>query len=55
MVCFVNDNTVQMDEPHKNDIIDLNMEEYGLDEWQCQRVAGGSIIEYPPIFSPTGE
>lgn len=55
MVCFANETAAIQDKSDKNDIIDLNMDDYGQNEWRCRRIAGGSVIEHPPIFSPTGE
>lgn len=55
MVCLADDTNEITDKENKNDIIDLMMEDYGRNEWHCQRIAGGSVIEHSPIFSPTGE
>lgn len=55
MVCFVNETAELANNLDRNDVIDLNMDDYGRNEWRCQRIAGGSVIEHPPIFSPSGE
>lgn len=60
MVCFVND-SFSKDEAkmltNKADesIDDLTIDENALLHLKLQRVAGGSVIEYPPTFSPHGE
>lgn len=60
MVCFVNDSFSKDD--HKmtankaNETIDdLTIDENAFLHLKLQRVAGGSVIEYPPTYSPYGE
>lgn len=60
MVCYVNDSLckdeVKMTTNKANEIIDdLTTDENAFLHLQLQRIAGGSAIEYPPIFSPHGE
>lgn len=59
MVCFVSD-SFSKEENQKstmkdNTINDLTMDDTDFLDLKLQRVAGGSVIEYPPIFSPNGE
>lgn len=59
MVCFVNDSCSK--EEHSmatnkdNSVNDLTLDDTDFLDLKLQRVAGGSVIEYPPIFSPNGE
>lgn len=59
MVCFVNDSYSKDGNSmadHKDDSVnDLTIDEADFLDLKLQRVAGGSIIEHPPIFSPYGE
>lgn len=60
MVCFVNDSfskdDIKMTTNKANETIDdLTIDEDALLHLKLQRVAGGSVIEYPPTFSPNGE
>lgn len=60
MVCFVNDSfpkdDIKMTTNKANDTIDdLTIDENAFLHLKLQRVAGGSVIEYPPTFSPSGE
>lgn len=60
MVCFVNESFSKDDHKmttHKpNETIDdLTIDEDDFLHLKLQRVAGGSVIEYPPIYSPHGE
>lgn len=59
MVCFVNDacgrnadNAIMIRDDEVND---LTTDYNDLLNLKVQKVAGGSIIKYPPIFSPCGE
>lgn len=61
MVCFVNDNfskdDAKMMTTQKLDdtIDDLTIDENAFLHLKLQRIAGGSVIEYQPIYSPHGE
>lgn len=59
MVCFVSDSCSKeensMAANKDNSINDLTMDDMDFLDLKIQRVAGGSVIEYPPIFSPIGE
>lgn len=60
MVCFVNDSFskdgAKMTTNKANETIDdLTIDENAFLHRKLQRVAGGSVIEYPPTFSPNGE
>lgn len=59
MVCFVND-SFSKEETSKmaykdNEVNDLTTDENDFLNLKLQRVSGGSVINYPPIFSPSGE
>lgn len=54
MVCFVSAATANPVEDKMTDkVIDMTKDDD--DELTLQRLAGGSVIEYPPVFSPKGE
>lgn len=60
MVCFVNESNYPkegnaMATNHNNAINDLTVDDADFLDLKLQRVAGGSIIEVPPVFSPNGE
>lgn len=59
MVCFVNDYcSNDKDKKMKDQVIsvnDLTIEQQDFNDLKLQRIAGGSIIEYAPVFSPNGE
>lgn len=60
MVCFVSDSFSKADHKmttNKNieTIDDLTIDENAFLHLKLQRVAGGSVIEYPPTYSPYGE
>lgn len=60
MVCFVNENSYSKEENamatnQNNPINDLTVDDADFLDLKLQRVAGGSIIEISPIFSPNGE
>lgn len=54
MVCIILDSPKREDEDSDTEAsTKLNM---GDDELRVQRIAGGNVVEYPPIFStPSGE
>lgn len=57
MVCFVNGNVNSRDEmmsEKSEPTAELILDDDG-DDLTFQRIAGGSVIEYPPVFSPAGE
>lgn len=54
MVCFVNEvNTNSVADKMTDKVIDMTNDED--EDLILQRIAGGSAIEYPPVFSPNGE
>lgn len=53
MVCFVNVATNPAENKMTERVIDMTRDDDG--ELTLQRIAGGSVIEYPPVFSPNGE
>lgn len=60
MVCFVNDSFSKDDNKMTTNKADITIDDLTIDEnaflhLKLQRVAGGSVIEYPPTFSPNGE
>lgn len=62
MVCFVNDSfskdvaRMTTNKSAANDTIDdLTIDENAFLHLKLQRIAGGSVIEYQPTFSPLGE
>lgn len=60
MVCFVNDSFSKEDSKMTvykvdDDIDDLTIDENAFLHLKLQRIAGGSVIEFPPTFSPHGE
>lgn len=55
MVCFVSDSLKPEDNNSIEKIIDITMDSHDNEDLTVQRIAGGSVIEYPPIFSPNGE
>ncbi|XP_031624324.1 WD repeat-containing protein 75 [Contarinia nasturtii] len=60
MVCFVNDSFSKEDTKmttNKPDdtIDDLTIDENAFLHLKLQRIAGGSVIEFPPTFSPHGD
>lgn len=59
MVCFVNDSFSKEKQSKMadkdNEINDLTTDENDYLNLKLQRVSGGSIINFPPIFSPSGE
>lgn len=59
MVCFVNDSSgTDADNAiaiRDDEVNDLTTDYNDLLNLKVQKVAGGSIIKYPPIFSPCGE
>lgn len=60
MVCFVNENSYSKEENamatnQDNAVNDLTVDDADFLDLKLQRVAGGSVIEVPPIFSPNGE
>lgn len=59
MVCFVNDSfpkdDTKMTTNNVHLVDDLTIDENAFLNLQLQRVAGGSVIEYRPTFSPHGE
>lgn len=59
MVCFVNDSfskdDAKMTNKPNDTVDDLTIDENAFLHLKLQRVAGGSVIEYPPTFSPYGE
>lgn len=55
MVCFVSEtNTNPAEEKMTDKVIDMTNDDDD-EELTLQRLAGGSVIEYPPVFSPNGE
>lgn len=60
MVCFVNDSfskdDAKMTTIKANDTIDdLTIDENAFLHLKLERIAGGSVIEFQPTFSPHGE
>lgn len=59
MVCFVNGSYEKDDENSitigDDEVNDLTTDYNDLLNLKVQKVAGGSIIKHPPIFSPCGE
>lgn len=60
MVCFVNDSfskdDTEMTSNKANETIDdLTIDENAFLHLKLERIAGGSVIEFPPTFSPNGE
>lgn len=61
MVCFVNDSfskeapKMTTNKPADDTIDDLTIDENAFLHLKLQRIAGGSVIEYQPTFSPHGE
>lgn len=57
MVCFINGNLSSNEEmvTAKTEVASEVILDDDEDDLTLQRVAGGSVIEYPPVFSPTGE
>lgn len=60
MVCYINDDYPNDEDVKKMtdkiiDISELPLETQDFNGLKMQRIAGGSIIEYPPVFSPNGE
>lgn len=55
MVCFVSEANTNATEANKmtGKIIDMTKDDD--EDLTLQRIAGGSVIEYPPVFSPNGE
>lgn len=54
MVCFVDvANANPAGEKMTEKVIDMTRDDD--EELTLQRLAGGSVIEYPPVFSPNGE
>lgn len=60
MVCFVNENSYSkegnaMATSQDNPINDLTVDDADFLDLKLQRVAGGSVIDVAPVFSPNGE
>lgn len=60
MVCYVNDNfskdDIKMTTNKANDSVDdLTIDENAFLNLKLERIAGGSVIEFSPIFAPHGE
>lgn len=54
MVCFVSaTNTDAAADKMTEKVIDMTKDDD--EDLTLQRFAGGSVIEYPPVFSPNGE
>lgn len=60
MVCYVNDSfskdDIKMTTNKANDSVDdLTIDENAFLNLKLERIAGGSVIEFPPTFAPHGE